>query len=338
MSTPKTCQYCPKPAVYYRKISNETVCKEHFILTIENKIRKTVRAYNLFSPQDKVVVGVSGGKDSLALLYNVKKLQQRNPHSPQVEAILIDEGIHGYRCESTAIAQEICAKWDVPLHIVSFKGEFGKTLDETIPQLKGLKMNACTVCGTVRRRLLNEAALKLQAHKLAIGHNLDDTAETLLQNILRSDLEKIQSNPPMGNPPDPDRLFVPRVKPMMEIPEAEVTLYCYYLNIPIQTTPCPYVENFSILRKKVLDFLNLVEGQSPEIKYNLLSMNLKLLAACKREGIPEINNANGEERATPAGGEGTHRNLCKICGFPAGLTRDICYYCELKEKFSSNYD
>ena len=132
MSTPKICQYCPKPAVYHRKISNEIVCKDHFLLTIENKIRKTVRAHNLFSPQDKVVVGVSGGKDSLALLYNVKKLQQRNPHSPQVEAILIDEGIQGYRGESTAIAQKICANWGVPLHIISFKSEFGKTLDETI--------------------------------------------------------------------------------------------------------------------------------------------------------------------------------------------------------------
>ena len=63
------CNYCSNEAVYHRKISNEFVCKTHFIKTVEKKIRKTVRKFSMFSPKDKVVVGLSGGKDSLVLLF-----------------------------------------------------------------------------------------------------------------------------------------------------------------------------------------------------------------------------------------------------------------------------
>ena len=76
------CSYCSNNAVYHRKISNEFVCKIHFCETIEKKIRKTVRKHKMFTPKDKIAVGLSGGKDSLVLLYNMIKLQERNPFSP----------------------------------------------------------------------------------------------------------------------------------------------------------------------------------------------------------------------------------------------------------------
>lgn len=317
------CQYCSKPAVYHRKISNETVCKQHFCTTIENKIRKTVRKFNMFNPKEKVVVGVSGGKDSLVLLYNVVKLQQRYPKSPPVEAILVDEGISGYRHESTEIAKQMCKKWNVKLHIAKFKEEFGQSLDELIPKLPSMKINACTICGTVRRNLLNREALALNADKLAIGHNLDDQTETFLQNIVRNDLKRILQHPPNGNIFDPDYFFVPRVKPLMQVPEAEITRYCYYMEIPIQTTPCPYVKEFFILRKEIQNFINILEDQSAEIKYNLLKMNEKLIEHVKIE-------PNKEATYVP----NNHKNFCTQCKSPCGEKRKICYFCELKENLN----
>ena len=178
ISQEQNCQYCARPAVYHRRISNEFVCAQHFIETIEHKIRRTVRKYNLFSLNEKVVVGVSGGKDSITVLYNVMQIQKQNPYATPVEAILIDEGIQGYREESIRITQILCTEWKIPLHIVRFDEEFGKKIDELIPLLKEEKVNPCNICGTVRRRLLNEYAIKLKADKLVIGHNLDDQAET----------------------------------------------------------------------------------------------------------------------------------------------------------------
>ncbi len=321
---PPQCQYCTRPAVYHRKISNEFVCATHFCKTIERKIRKTVRKYAMFTPQDKIVVGVSGGKDSLVLLYNVLLLQRRNPSHPQVEALLIDEGIAGYRSESVAIAQQMCQKWGVTLHIKSFEADFGKKLDDTIAETGRLEVNACTICGTVRRRLLNEGARELGADALAIGHNLDDVAETFLQNILRNDLQKISMKPPYGNPPFISKRLIPRVKPLLGIPEAEVTRYCYYKQIPIQTTPCPYVEGFFILRAKVQSFLNELEQQSAEVKYNLLKLNDQLYAKLQ-ENTPQTS-------AKEPSKESMGSNKCERCGEFRGHRRKICYYCELQEK------
>jgi uncharacterized protein (TIGR00269 family) len=320
------CQYCSDHAIYHRKISNEYVCKNHFCISLENKIRKTVRKYSMFSPQEKVVVGLSGGKDSLVLLYNMIKLQQRYPHAPQIEAILIDEGIHGYRGESIEIAKDVCREWNIPLHIVSFKNEFGNLLDDLIKKLPDLKINACTICGTVRRKLLNQKASELKADKLAIGHNLDDQTETFLLNIVRNDIKRIVQHPPQGNPKDPNAFFIPRIKPLMSIPESEITRYCYYKEIPLQSTPCPYIQDFFILRKNVQEFINKLELQSAEIKYNLLKINETIIKQFTTEENVEKSEFDRESEK--------RNNTCVKCGSLCGENRKMCYYCELKEKMN----
>ena len=326
------CKYCSKGSVYYRRISNEYVCQEHFIITIERKIRKTVRKFNQFNPQEKVVVGVSGGKDSLVALWNTLLLQKRNPQSPPVEAILIDEGIKGYRAESTQIAVDICKQWGVPLHIVSFEKGFGSDLDSLIPKLHEIKMNACTICGTVRRRLLNQKSLEIKADKLVIGHNLDDQGQTFLANIVRNDMKKIGQSPPFGNPKDEKGHFVPRVKPLMYIPENEIVLYCYYKKIPIQSTPCPYIEGFPILRKEIQDFINNLDKNSPEIKYNLLKMNNDLYQILnKNDRSLKENHVHSKDLDSISLQKSQTYNLCEVCGEPCGIQRKKCYYCELKE-------
>ena len=317
------CNYCSNEAVYHRKISNEFVCKIHFIKTVEKKIRKTVRKYSMFSPKDKVVVGLSGGKDSLVLLYNVLELQKRYAESPIVEAVLIDEGIKGYRKESIDIAKKICREWNTPLHIVQIKNIFGKSIDGIIPSLKELKVNACTVCGTVRRRLLNDKAFELGADCLAIGHNLNDQIETFFQNIARNDLKQILLHPPNGNIKSDKKEIIERIKPLMSIPEAEITLYCYYKEIPIQVTPCPYVEGYYILRKKIQDFINILENQSPEIKYNLLTMNEKIIEQVSMNYLKKDLDQKSKKKG-----------ICRICHMSCGINREICYYCELKKELN----
>lgn len=286
----------------------------------------------MFSPNDKLAVGISGGKDSLTVLYNTIQIQKHRQSKAEIHGILIDEGIQGYREESVTIAKEFCEKWHIPLHIVKFRQKFGADLDDCIPKLSDLSINACTICGTVRRRLLNDKAREIGAKYLVIGHNLDDQAETFLQNILRNDLPKIFQNPPWGNSMDISGTFIPRVKPLMEIPESEITLYCYFKNFPIQTTPCPYVEPYFILRKQVQTFLNQLENQSAEVKYNLLRMNEKILKLqtnfenftekFSETPIPELLKPTQSEIL----------NFCNNCHEPSGSSRDLCYYCFLRSQ------
>jgi hypothetical protein len=99
-------------------------------------------------------------------------------------------------------------------------------------------------------------------------------------------------------------------------------LYCYYKEFSIQATPCPYASGFDILRKKVLDFLNLIEQHSAEIKFNLLHFNTNLIE--KFATLQQQNNVNNIFTPNP---------LCGICNAPMGEKRDICYYCELRKKF-----
>jgi tRNA(Ile)-lysidine synthase TilS/MesJ len=336
-----TCKYCSRNSVYFRRISGENFCRDHFIQSIEDRIRRTVRKYQMFSPQQKVVVGLSGGKDSLVMLYNIIKLQRRSQCNIPVEAILIDEGISGYRQESIAYAQQKCSEWNVNLHIISFKEFFGKTLDDVIPQLHQLQFNACTVCGTVRRRLLNDKALELKADRLAIGHNLDDQAETFIQNILRNDLSKIRTNPPHGNPLDPEGNFVPRVKPLITILEEEIVRYCFYLGFPIQNTPCPYVSTFPILRKKVQIFLNSLENHSAETKFNLLEINEHLVKILSTDNsmIPQLREFSFIEQEETESSFTVNKinyqekmKKCQNCGHPCGENRKICHFCELHQK------
>ena len=122
----------------------------------------------------------------------------------------------------------------------------------------------------------------------------------------------------------------------MNIPEAEITRYCYYKKIPIQTTPCPYVENFFILRQKVQKFINELEENSAEVKYNLLTIDERLFSILNNKETkidaisPQKSTSVNKDKYTP--------DFCHVCGEPKGMNRNICYYCELKQQLGLKTD
>ena len=109
----------------------------------------------------RVAVGVSGGKDSLVLLYILKKISKNNNND--IVAITIDEGIEGYRDESLTIVKDFCNKLEVPFKIFSYKELFGSSMDEAIVKRPSKKVSSCSICGTFRRRALDVAALSMQS-------------------------------------------------------------------------------------------------------------------------------------------------------------------------------
>ena len=150
------CWKCSRPAVIYRKYEGKAWCKEHFLHQFESSVKALVRKEQLIKNGDEIAIALSGGMDSTALLYFMANLL-KSWRDVRLFALTIDEGIEGYRDESVEIAKDLCEELDVELHIVSFKEEYGKTLDEILKE----KDSPCTYCGVLRRWLLNKKSREL---------------------------------------------------------------------------------------------------------------------------------------------------------------------------------
>jgi uncharacterized protein (TIGR00269 family) len=212
---------------------------------------------------DHIAVAVSGGKDSLTLLHLLSKLESRFPRS-RLTAVSVDEGIEGYRQEALDLARTSCSKLGVKHLVVSYRELFGTTTDE----IAGLKLaqTPCAYCGVLRRKAINKAAVMVGATKIATGHNLDDEAQTILLNMLHGDpLRIVRSGPILS---DPRGKFLPRIKPLCDIPEKEIVLYAYMAGIGFQTVACPH--GHEALRNDIRSFLNQLELKHPGSKFTLL--------------------------------------------------------------------
>jgi len=150
--------------------SSRHLCGGHFIRMFEKRFRKTVGTRKMLRKGDRVVVGLSGGKDSTVLLHCLSSLQKDLPF--ELLALTIDEGIRGYRARTLRIARAECESLGIEQKILRFDREAGATLDRMVRE-KGDGL-PCTQCGVVRRYLLNRGAREMRATKLALGHNLDD--------------------------------------------------------------------------------------------------------------------------------------------------------------------
>ena len=307
-----TCDYCNvKTTVIHRKYSGELICTNCFTNRIEKNIFQTISKYKMLKPQDKIVVGISGGKDSLALLYNLIKIQENNYRSKPITAVTIDEGIRNYRTNSIKNAIEFCKKFGIEHVIVSFEEKIGKSLDEIIE----IKKNeaeykyACNYCATFRRRLLNDTAKQLGANVLAMGHNLTDIAETFLMNILFKRFKLIANQHLFREEHKAiEKYFVRRITPLMKIPEEEIFLYSNLKKIDYYPSHCPYREKDPILRRRVLEFIQECKKLSPEVEFNLLNGFLEM---------SEILSNNYKSKSF---------NTCKECGYPCG-NNTMCLYC-----------
>ena len=126
------CDLCKNNAIILRRHSGQFLCKQCFQSSIERIVAKTISKYKMLRPQHKIIVGLSGGKDSITLLYNLIKLQKKAYKSNPIIALTINEGIKGYRENSIIKAKDFCKKYDIDQKIISFKERFGFTLDEII--------------------------------------------------------------------------------------------------------------------------------------------------------------------------------------------------------------
>lgn len=289
------CQKCPKTAVIFQKYSNAHLCSPHFISDVERRVKRDIRKFKMVAKNERIAAALSGGKDSVALLFLMNKIFHDRPDI-EISAITIDEGVSGYREHTLEYAKKITKELGITHTIRRFKDEFGTTLDE----LKNTKQTAaCTLCGVLRKNLLNKTARELGADKLATGHNLDDESQTVLMNYMRGDIDRMKrmSHVQPG--------LIMRIKPLRSIPEKEVALYGFLNELPVSTDECPY--SGEALRNEIREIINTYEVKHPGTKYSLLGG----FDALSESFLPTASKVIA----------------CKICGEPG--SESICKTCRL---------
>jgi uncharacterized protein (TIGR00269 family) len=333
------CSKCSEKAVYHRKWEGSYYCKAHFTESFERRFLKEIRENKLVQRGDKIAVGISGGKDSSTLLHLLGKFKEKL--GIEVIALSIDEGIEGYRPETLKAASRLCEQLGVKHNIASYKEEIGIPLDALPEKLKSDKINWCSWCGVWRRWCLNRAAKRLGATKLAVGHNLDDEAQSVLMNFMRGDWqhlvgEKSSQNfedfsgkgglPSFEEAPEmqpasaiggsehrgTDAIatsFIPRIKPLRGTAEKETTLYAVLQGLPFSGAECPH--SFDMLRHKVGTMINDIELESPGTKLQIVATSDKLRSVIKDE--------RKAASACGACGEAAAGELCRACELKAEL-------------------
>jgi uncharacterized protein (TIGR00269 family) len=253
---------------------------------------------------DRIAVAVSGGKDSTALLFSLNRVLAGK--DVQLVAVTIDEGIAGYRDDTVVAAKAIAKQLALDHHIISFREEYGLDLDEMV---QGKRVAPCTYCGVFRKSALNRAAKSLGADKVATGHNLDDEAQTVMMNYLKGDIERLLRFRPWRE----QKGLVPRIKPLREIPEKEIALYCMVNDVFVQSRECPYA-NLS-LRADVRDMLSGLESEAPGTKQSTVQ-GFEKIVAMAQGGYSQMELA-----ACQRCGEPCVKELCKACELLEGLGR-----------------
>ncbi|MEM2789682.1 MAG: TIGR00269 family protein [Candidatus Bathyarchaeia archaeon] len=301
------CTVCGvREAFYLRRYSGEKLCVKCFLESIEDKVRVTIAKYNMFRFDDRIAVAVSGGKDSLSLLHILAKIERSFPKA-ELYAITVDEGIAGYRDEAIEIASENCREIGVKHSVISFKDLYGHTLDDIVKRIKasGVELTPCSYCGVLRRKALNLLAARIGATKIATAHNLDDEVQTFMLNIMHGDIFRVSRTGPTFEDEKPG--LVPRVKPLCEVLEREVTLYAYLKGIRFQENPCPYAGE--ALRNDIRNMLNRLEEKHPGTKYKIYR---------SAEKIREVIGSMAPKVAL---------RQCAMCGEPT--VGEICQACRL---------
>lgn len=297
------CTKCGNPnVVIERKASGQALCKDCFIRSIEKKVIQTVKKENLIEKGDKVLVALSGGKDSVVALEILNSYVER--HIIELCALTIDEGIEGYSDKGIAIAKSHTERLGVPHKIVSLKDTFGTNIDEimALEEHRG----SCTYCGVFRRWIINRVAREFGATKIVTGHNLDDETQAIMMNYLEGNVENLAKIGPKTE--SKSELFTVKIKPLREVPESEIALYAEVKGLDIHSTSCPYAQES--FRKEVSIMLKDLSKNHPTMMYSTLRGFDKIRPAIRAE-----MSQNFEFERCERCGEPSSNRLCRACTF-----------------------
>ncbi len=282
---------------------NANFCTDHFLRLVRDQTAKAIDELGMLRPDERVLVAVSGGKDSLALWDVLRELGY------EADGFYVGLGIGGYSDRSGDVVRSFASARGWTLHQVDLRDEY----DTDVPTAaKATRRVPCSACGLSKRHLFDRAALEHGYDAVATGHNLDDEAAVLFGNTLRWQTEYLARQLPVL----PARNGFPRkIKPLVRLGEREMAAYCVLRGIDYVVEECPMaVGNKHIGYKEAL---NDIESASPGSKHDFYFGFLARAAARFRD-------------AGPSDHDQVELDSCERCGSPS--TAEVCAFCRLIER------
>lgn len=299
------CRVCRGHAVVDIRRHNAAFCGDHFVDHVRNQVARTIKQFSMFGWDDRLLVAVSGGKDSLALWDVLIDLGY------DAAGLYLDLGIGTYSDRSRRAAEEFARRRGAPLIVRSLAAEHGFT----VPELARLTRRVpCSGCGLNKRYEFNRTALDEGFSVLVTGHNLDDEVATLFGNVLHWNTDMLGRQGPVldRRVVDGRVALVRKVKPLVRITERESAAYALIRGIDYIVEECPLVAGNTLNRYK--EAVTLIEDASPGTKHQMYFGFLEKAAHRFRDD---------------AGGAGLV--ACRSCGSPTVVPDEaepVCSFCK----------
>jgi len=216
---------------------------------INKRMKKAIVNHSLIPDDSPIMVGLSGGKDSMTLLYALKQFQRISKHKYQLVAGHVSLGFPG---DDVSLMEDYCRELDVPFYWE--KTEIGPIIFDHRQET-----NPCSLCAKMRRGALNSLAKEKGFNKIALAHHQDDVAETLLLNLAFEG--RIGSFKPMTYL---DRMDITIIRPFVYVPEDQIKYFVRTNDIPVCTSHCP--QNCIGKRQEMKEVVRHLEQLSPLFK------------------------------------------------------------------------
>jgi uncharacterized protein (TIGR00269 family) len=302
------CRKCGAKAAIHMRQHKLALCADHFRRWIPSQTQRTIEKYDMFESRDRLLVAVSGGKDSLAL-WDV--LLDLGYHA---DGLYLDLGIDAgeYSKLSRSYCEAFARSRDQRLIIMRVSDQLGVSIPDAARITRRGRDKPCSICGLAKRHLMNRTALEERYDVLVTGHNLDDEAATLFGNTLNWQVGYLKrQGPVLEERPG----FVRKAKPFCRIYERETAAYALLRGIDYVYKECPYADGAKSIYYK--EKLNQMERERPGIK---LSFYLSFLRAKRDMQFVEREAQPGF-------------NTCPDCGSPTS-SDGYCAFCRVKARIS----
>ena len=217
-------------------------------------VRRAIDDYNMIEEGDKIAVGISGGKDSLALLHAMNGLRRFYPKKFELYAVTVDLGFDNLNLDKI---KELCKELDVPYHIV--KTDIGQIIFEDRKE-----SNPCALCAKMRKGALNQAMKELGCNKIAYAHHKDDVVTTMLMSLIYEG--RFHTFSPVTYL---DRMDLTVIRPLMYVQEADVIGFVNKYDVPVVKSPCPADGNTK--REYVSQLLAQLNRENPGVKERMFT-------------------------------------------------------------------
>ncbi len=296
------CRRCGEHAVLDLKSHNTAFCAPCLFMFMERQVKRAIEQYKMFGFQDRVLVCVSGGKDSLTLWDILQRLGY------QTGGLYVDLGIEGYSRRSREKVEGFARQRGLETYVVSLD-EVGSSVEALARRNRRAE---CAVCGIVKRHFFNRTAVEKGFTVVATGHNLDDEAGRLMGNLLHWQWDYLDRQAPVL--PAVGERLVRKVQPLCRVTERETAAYALLRGIDYVLEECPMSDGATSLRYKHV--LNLLEDWMPGVKGNFYHGFLKYRKRLMTD-----------QEDIQARREGGAPETCSLCGFPSHV--DPCSFCRL---------